>query len=69
MLARVPAAERLTSLGVVAYGRDHAADRRGRGRILLSPHTPSGRSGEDLISSIDRSAVTVWIFTSPISAW
>jgi hypothetical protein len=26
MLARVPAAERLTSLGVVAYGRDHAAE-------------------------------------------
>jgi hypothetical protein len=25
MLARVPEAERLTSLGVVAYGRDHAA--------------------------------------------
>jgi hypothetical protein len=71
MLARnAGGGQRLTSLGVVAYGRDHAAriDVAEVG-ILLTPHRSSGRSGEDLISSIDRSAVTVWIFTSPISAW
>jgi hypothetical protein len=70
MLARVPAGRAADLAGCRGlWARPRRRDRRGRGRILLTRHRSSGRSGEDLISSIDRSAVTVWIFTSPIRAW